>query len=508
MKEKYDVVIIGSGLGGLVCANILAREGRSVCVLEKNNQYGGNLQIFARDKTVFDTGVHYIGGLDKGQNLYQYFTYLGIMDGLKLKKLDEDRYDVITFDDDEIEYPHAQGYENFAAKLIEQFPEEAAAIHKYCEKLIDTCNKFPLYNLKPGSAYYDNTDLLSLKITDFINSITKNEKLKAVLVGSNFLYAGIEDKTPLYVHALSINSYIQSSYRCIHGGGQIARLLIKRLKEFGGEAYKYQEVVKFGFEEDKLASVTTKDGKEIKGDLFISNIEPKHTIKMLGENRLRKSYARRIQNIESIISAFSLYMVFKPNTFKYINYNYYHIKDYKNVWKVQYYSPEKWPLGYMISMSAKSNTQEWADNMTAITFMNYDEVLPWEDSFNTVAEKNDRGKTYEEFKNEKTEAMLVEIEKKFPNIRECIHTIYASTPLSYRDYIGSNRGTIYGYVKDADNPMKSFLSPKTKLKNLFLTGQSVNMHGILGVTISAVLTCSEILGKEYLLDKIVKANQE
>jgi len=508
VKENYDVIIIGSGLGGLVSANILAREGKSVCVLEKNNQYGGNLQIFSRDKTIFDTGVHYIGGLDKGQNLNQYFTYLGIMDDLKLKKLDEDRYDVVTFDNDEIEYPHAQGYENFSIKLIKQFPEEEKAIRTYCKKLIDTCNSFPLYNLEKGSAYYDNTDLLTLKISDFLNSITKNEKLKAVLAGSNFLYAGIEDKTPLYVHALSVNSYIQSSYRCVNGGGQIAKLLIKKLKEFGGEAYKYNEVVKFGFEGEKLNSAITKDGKEIQADLFISNIEPKQTIKLLGENKLRKSYTRRIQNIESIVSAFSIYIVFKPKTFKYLNYNYYHIKDYKNIWDVQNYTPENWPKGYMVSMSAKQNGDEWAENMTAITYMNYDEVLPWEDSFNTVAEKNERGKTYENFKEEKIEALLVELEKKFPSIRESIQSVYASTPLSYRDYIGGSRGTMYGYVKDANNPMKSFLSPKTKLKNLFFTGQSINMHGVLGVTISAVLTCSEILGREYLLDKIIEANQE
>lgn len=97
MKEQYDVVIAGSGLGGLVSALILAKEGHSVCVLEKNNQYGGNLQTFVRDKTIFDTGVHYISGLSEGQNLYQYFKYLGIMDDLKLKKLDEDGFDIITF---------------------------------------------------------------------------------------------------------------------------------------------------------------------------------------------------------------------------------------------------------------------------------------------------------------------------------------------------------------------------------------------------------------------------
>ena len=86
MKQNYDIVIIGSGMAGLVAANIMAREGKSVCVLEKNNQYGGNLQTFVRERTIFDTGVHYLGGLSKGQNLYRYFDYLDILDGLHFKK--------------------------------------------------------------------------------------------------------------------------------------------------------------------------------------------------------------------------------------------------------------------------------------------------------------------------------------------------------------------------------------------------------------------------------------
>ena len=101
MKAHYDVIIIGSGMGGLVAANIMAREGRSVCVLEKNNQFGGNLQTFVRDRTIFDTGVHYIGGLSPGQNLYRYFDYLGILDGLHLKRMNSDGFDIITFDNDD-----------------------------------------------------------------------------------------------------------------------------------------------------------------------------------------------------------------------------------------------------------------------------------------------------------------------------------------------------------------------------------------------------------------------
>ena len=66
---KYDVVIIGSGLSGLQCAYILSKEGFSVCLVEKQRILGGCLQTFSRCGTVFDTGMHYIGGLDEGTGI-------------------------------------------------------------------------------------------------------------------------------------------------------------------------------------------------------------------------------------------------------------------------------------------------------------------------------------------------------------------------------------------------------------------------------------------------------
>lgn len=505
MKERYDIVIVGSGLGGLVSAIILAKEGYSVCVLEKNNQFGGNLQTFVRDKTIFDTGIHYIGGLSKGQNLYKYFKYLGIIDDLKLKKMDEDGFDIISFEDENKEYPHAQGYENFVNQLLKHFPEEKEAIENYCKKVIATCDSFPLYNLRWEGKY--DSDILTLNAKQTIDEITDNKQLRAVLAGSNFLYAGIEDKSPFYVHALSVNSYIQSSWRCINGGSQITKQLIKQLKKHGGEVYKYKEVVRFNTENNNITSVTMKDGTEVSATYFISNIEPKTTLKMVGEENFRKSFYSRIQSLEGVISAFSLYIVFKPNTFKYINHNYYHFKNSNEVWTAHEYDENTWPKAYMASMNASKKEEEWADGMTFITYMKFDDLLPWADTFNTTAEKNDRGESYEEFKNRKATTFLNEIEIKFPGIKNCIQSIHTSTPLSYRDYIGGHNGNMYGYIKDSNNPMKSFIASKTKLNNLYLTGQSINMHGVLGVTIGAVVTCSEIVGKEYLVNKINQASE-
>src|SRR6188474_1170934 len=140
MKHEFDIVIIGSGMGGLVCANLLGMEGYKVCILEKNKQIGGSLQTYVRDRVIFDSGVHYLGGLSEGQNLYQIFKYLGIMDKLKLRKMEEGVFDKILIENDENEYVYAQGYDNFIEKLLVHFPGEEEALRAYCDKIKEICS--------------------------------------------------------------------------------------------------------------------------------------------------------------------------------------------------------------------------------------------------------------------------------------------------------------------------------------------------------------------------------
>ncbi|MBK7297336.1 MAG: hypothetical protein IPI91_12125 [Flavobacteriales bacterium] len=84
--------------------------------------------------------------------------------------------------------------------------------------------------------------------------------------------------------------------------------------------------------------------------------------------------------------------------------------------------------------------------------------------------------------------------------------MHSSTPLSFRDYIGSPTGSMYGVHKNSNDPMRTFLAPRTKVPNLLLTGQNMNLHGLLGVTVSAIATCSELVGKEYLVNKVLAAS--
>lgn len=502
--KKFDVVVIGSGIGGLVCGSILAKEGKRVCVLEKNKQIGGSLQTFSRDKTLFDSGVHYVGGLDKGQNLYQIFTYLGIMDQLKLQRMDEDSFDRIIIGGDDKEYRQAQGYENFVQQLLKDFPGEEEAIRTYCDKMREVCNKFPLYNLRANGLYEEKAEVLQIDTKAYIESITDNKKLQAVLIGNNALYVGIPDETPFYVHALVINSYIESAWKCVDGGSQIAKLLARTIRSAGGEVVRYCEVTTLFEADGKVQYAETVDGDRFYADLFISNVHPAKTLEMTGSDLIKRAYRKRLGNLPHTASSFLIHAVFKKNCFPYYKHNYYYHKE-GAVWNMTQYSEDNWPLGYAMFFSTSSKPTGHAEAVTIFAYMHYSEVEPWQDTFNTVSKEQDRGKTYEAFKKYKAEILLDCVAERFPGFKDCIQSYTTSTPLSFRDYIGNYDGSLYGIAKDYKDPLKTFISPRTKISNLFLTGQNINLHGVLGCTISGLLTCITILGNEDIVEKIKNA---
>lgn len=504
MKEAFDIVIIGSGMGGLVCADILGREGYKVCVLEKNRQLGGCLQTYVRDKVIFDSGVHYLGGLGEGQNLYQVFKYLGIIGKLKLQRMDEDCFDKILIEDDEKEYVFAQGYENFVQRLLRDFPGEEKALRLYCDKIQEVCSKFPLYNLRPGGDVNEKTTVLGIDTKTFIESITDNKKLQAVLVGNNMLYVLQAGKTPFYVHAMILNSYIESSWKCVDGGSDIGKYMAKNIREHGGTIHRNTEVTKIVVEEGKVTSVLLADGSHVTGKYFISNMHPVRTLEMTESSLIKHAYKSRVKGLENSIGGFVLNIVLKKDSFKYVKNNYYYHKD-GHIWNMADHTEENWPLCYAVFFSASSRSAEYAESMTVLAYMRYDEVKQWEKTYNTVSAKEDRGPGYDAFKKQKAETLLDCVEEKFTGLRECIKTYYTATPLSYRDYVGNDDGSMYGIVKDYQNPLKTFISPRTKIPNLYLTGQNLNLHGILGATMSGLVTCTAFLGNEDIIEKIRNA---
>jgi all-trans-retinol 13,14-reductase len=336
----------------------------------------------------------------------------------------------------------------------------------------------------------------------FIESVTTNKKLQSVLAGSNPLYAGVPDRTPLYVHALVVNTYIESSWKCIDGGAQMSTHLAKSIRGMGGVIQNYSEAVSFRFRGSEIESVELADGSRVEGKYFISNADISKTLDMIESGHVRPAYRSRINNLDNTISAFIVNLVFKKGSFPYMNYNCYHFAT-DDVWCGTTYTPEKWPDGLAIFTAPSSRHEGFADGMTAMSYMHYSETAKWAGTKSTIPNHiSDRGQDYEDFKREKSEKIIDLLEKRFPGIRTHISSYTSSSPLTYRDYIGSRDGTLYGILKDYKDPLKTFITPRTKVPNLFLTGQNLNLHGVLGVTVSSVVTCSELLGQVYLIRKI------
>jgi len=493
-KMKFDIVIIGSGLGSLLCAYILSREGFSVCVLEKNNQFGGCLQTFNRNGSCFDTGMHYIGSMDEGQILRKYFNYFNLSQNLRLKRLDENKYDIIRFNDEE--YHFANGYENFYDKMIQKFPSEKEAIKNYIAKLKEIGNSVDLFNLRDvnGTPAYFN--YYNQSFDGFISSITNNRKLKNTLASISPLYAGRKDMTPLYIPMIIHASFIQSAYRFIGGGSQVSDILAKHIVSFGGVLLKHSEVTGFKVQNNRIVNVEVNHSQQVEGKHFIAGIHPKALLSLIEPKYFKPAYIKRIQSLEETTGMFSLYLSLYNNTFRYINSNIY-CYDNEEFWDNNDYTDEIWPQGFMIHFSPLSQDNGYTNAVIINTYMKWDDVKKWQ---HTTVEK--RGNEYLEFKHKKAEILLSRVENYLPGIKKAVKAYYTSTPLTYRDYTGSYNGSVYGIQKDYHNSLKPMILPKTHIENLLLTGQNINIHGVVGVTLGSIITCSELLGMNYLIKKI------
>ncbi len=495
MSQRYDIVIIGSGIGGLTCGYILAKHGYKVLIVEKNTRIGGCLQSFYRGGVLFDTGMHYVGSIEQGQTMYKFWNYLDVLPDIKLQKLDEEAYDVFRFKDREFHY--AMGYDNFVEELSRQFPAERRAIESYIEKIKQISSESPLYSLTEIDGYkMIETDYVKTSVNEYMESLTDDKMLQSVLTGNLPLYAGVKNKTPLYVHSLINSSYIQNSYRVVGGGDSVTHSLANSIRKMGGEIIRNAEVVKINCNSEKATSVELKNGEVIEAKSFISSAHPSHTMSLLETSMIRKAYRDRVTSLENTISNFTVYINFKENSVKYMNRNFYYY-DNDDVWQSWDCGAENWPKSYLYMHQVPQGGGEFAVGGLIIAYMKYEDVEQWSD---TKVEK--RGEEYKEFKRQKAEKLLEMLERDFPGIRANIKSYSTSTPLTYRDYTYTKEGSLYGVLRDKNFPLQTLVSQRTKVPNLFLTGQNINAHGVLGVTISAIITCAEYLGVNNIIREI------
>lgn len=495
MSKK--IVIIGGGLGGLFAGAILAKEGFNVTILEKNVTAGGGLQTFRRFGMSFDTGMHVIGGMQEDGNIRRLCNYLGITSSIQIRDVDDDCADELFYIEDKTLYKIGKGKEGFVKHLLSFSPDSKDELDSYVSAIYNISGSIDLFNLRPSDGMLKPlpTDAL-LSADAFIRKYISNEKLRSVLAYMNPLYGGVAGKTPAFVHAIISTLYINGASRFVDGSSKMADTLVDLIKSKGGTVHLGDGVRKIYVENQYVNKVVTEKGAEYDADYYISDIHPCTLFNMIEGKAFTRAYLDRVESIPDSYSAFSLYIKMKPNSFPYINHSVYITTNYADIWDCGKMDGV-WPKGILFMTPPVSNQSDYSDKVLITAPMNYDMAKAWENT-----RTGHRGAEYEQWKAKKAGQVLSMVEERFPGFRDKIELLNTSSPLTIRDYYGTPHGSISGFSRDCNNMLQSNMQVVTKVRNLLLTGQNINLHGFCGVPLTAIQTCEAILGQNYLLNKL------
>ncbi len=460
-----DVLIIGSGLGGLECGALLAQKGLRTLVLEGSHQPGGCMQSFRRGGLHYDTGLHYVGGLAPGQTMHKAFGQLGLLD-LPWERMDEAFDRVIIAGR---RFAFHQGYQAFVDGLAKDFPHQREALQSYVWRL-----------------QHVTEEDMEVNAYDYLSKTFSDKMLLNVVSAAAMKTELKRESLPLFNFAHTCSSYIESSWRLRGDGNLLVNKLIDTICKAGGEVRTDSRVVRLTETDGHISKAVCADGSTYEAGYFISDIHPAVLCQMLEDcPSVRKAFRRRMASAENTTGMFTAQLSIKPGALRYFAHNVF-VYDKPNVWTM---TEENDPVkGVMVSARVPEDGSDMLRQIDLLTPMPWQECKAWEDT-----KVGHRGEDYKAFCKQKTEQCLTLAEQYIPGLRDMVDHCYTSTPLTYRDYLGSPEGGAFGMRKDCRAPMLSFHSVSTPLPNLLLTGQSIILPGIEGVTMTAFETCSRII---------------
>ena len=295
------------------------------------------------------------------------------------------------------------------------------------------------------------------------------------------------ESLPFYLFAQINGTFIQSAWRLVGGGQVIADTLAAGIRQQGGDVRTKARVTGIQVENERVCGITVNGEEEIACDLVVSDIHPNTLFPLLPEGALRKRYIQRIHNLHNSFGVFTVHLLIKENSVKYRNRNLFvHHQPELRRTAEQPIDGRTRSIG--VHFSVPTDGGEYTRNIDLFMPMYWQEVSQWADS-----SPMHRPGDYEAFKQHRAEDAIAQVLPYLPELKGNIEQFFTSTPLTYRDYTGTYEGSAYGICTDCNNLMVTMLPTRTPLPNLFMTGQSINFHGVLGVTVTSKITCEQII---------------
>lgn len=508
MEKTYDVIVIGSGAGGLGAAVPLAQAGMKVLVCEQHEVPGGWTHSFTLQGYRFSPGVHYIGGLKEGGSLRRIYEGLGVSQDLAFCEMNPDGYDHIVVGDVQFDIP--KGKDAFAARLKERFPHEAEGIDSYLNAISDMMEK--LRNLgrdkDPKDGFQSSGGLPGVlkwamrSAQKLIEHFVSDPLLVAILSGQAGDHGMPPSQVPAFMHAGIAQHYFEGAYYPKGGGFAIPRAFVRALKRAGGEIRLQTPVARILVENGKVVGVRLEDGEEIASRYVISNADPDVTFgKLVGREILSEKLLRKLDKTTYSVSALSLFfavdMDLRAAGLDSGNYWFYDHEGVDELYRLgltdHTLKADSPPMMFMTVTTLKDPSKMHGGHHTceAFTFVSYEAFEKWADEGTGVHSAG-----YEALKEDLAWRMFQGLEKHIPGIRDHVVFWNLGTPLTNVHYIQSTRGNLYGTAKNSKQVGPRAFPTQTEIGGLLMCGASTRNFGVSGATktgldaAKAILKCS------------------
>lgn len=507
LAEKYDAVVIGSGMGGLTTAALLSDLGWKVCVLEQHYTAGGYTHSYERNGYEWDVGVHYIGDVGAKTRTRQMFDYLS-SGKLEWAPMDAE-YDRFYVGDKV--FNAKAGRQEYRDNLVRQFPNETKAIDKYLTLLGKAGDALPAFAMKRTFGFWKHVAMwpyLMLKSSRFVfrntydvlSELTDDQDLIAVLCGQ-WGDMGLPPKRSTFlVHAMIARHYLYGGYYPIGGSWKIADSIIPKIQAAGGEVFTYARVENIVTENGKATGVKMKDGHVIECPCVISSAGIGNTFQELLDPAVAEAagYKRKLETVEPSYAHLGVYIGLKgtakelglPRT----NFWIYPDNDYDAaVDRFLNDSNAPFPVVYISFPSAKDpdyiNRHPGTATIEIVAPAPYEWFEKWRDET-----WGKRGDDYDAFKKELGERLMEHLYEKLPDLRGKVDYYEVSTPVSTNWFGGYQKGELYGLAHTPERMQQKWLRPRTTIPGLWLTGQDILTCGVTGAMMAGVLTTTTIVG--------------
>jgi len=491
-KASIDTIVIGSGIGGLTVAGLLAKSGRRVLVLERHDRAGGYAHGFKRKKYHFDAGVHLTSGCSNqgyegGQLIAKTLQALDVYEQVEF--IEVSPFAHVSLPELTISLPLS--IEQFVKQVSGEFPEQETGLRNFLELSLNLTEQVAkadevMATMDIESASIELALLFKVRrltLAEVWDDYISDPQLKSVLAAL-WPYLGLPPEKVSFVYWVSmfIGYLVDGAYYCKGGFQTLADALVLGLEKSAGEIRFKSQVTKIQVLDNQVQGVYLASGEFIATQTVVSNADIRLTVnELVGAQYFPKRYISRLARMQASLSIFVVYIAtnldikqagVQHEAFYYNDCD--HLKNYNN--------SVSGDLSWLSITAPTLIDETLAPNgehlLMLTTLANFSQVDDWKKEKSAFVAK-----------------MIDFAESKIAGLKQHLVFVEAGSPATMKRYTLNHQGAAYGWDVTPEQTGAMRIANKSPVQGLYYAGHwTAPGGGVYGVTYSGVQTAQSILG--------------